>query len=548
MKHFSTIQEQFFYSFPIDVEEKQKIDGIIALLEESGVAELICNNESTSHMGRPEYDPCTLFAVTLLGFSIGKASLRDIESYCKNDLRFIYVTGGKSPSYSTICRFIKDVIQPHHDEIFALITKKIYEKCHVENDTCFIDGTKIEANANKFKFVWKPTKYHESLANKTRNLLSHMKLTKDVPHEGIISSALVSTKVTEAANQSAADVGVAEKAYAKMCEHLMEYLLKTLEYEEKERICGENRNSYFKTDHDATAMCLKQDYYSGLGSSMHAAYQAQIIVSSGLISSYYVSQDRSDLYCFVPSIEIFHCMYGKYPKRIGADSGYGCTLNYSFCKNHGIKAFVKYNEWQGECSGRRPALYEYNESDSTITCLGERTGYRVDVPGRHPKNQGGVFYKVTGCTGCAFMPYCRQFNKEKVAEEKVFEVNPEFQKFKQEARDLLLTPEGIEMRVNRSCQVEGAFGVIKQDMSYTRFRRRNIDPVSTEFMLTCLGYNLRKYMSFLIKEKLPKYWVAPADLKCEQFKKPSAKRLANKVNKKRQKSVNEKAKSSYKYK
>lgn len=59
-----------------------------------------------------------------------------------------------------------------------------------------------------------------------------------------------------------------------------QYLIKLLEYEEKEQICGENRNSYFKTDKDATAMVLKEDYYSKLSHDFHAGYNIQVMVSS----------------------------------------------------------------------------------------------------------------------------------------------------------------------------------------------------------------------------------------------------------------------------
>ena len=88
---------------------------------------------------------------------------------------------------------------------------------------------------------------------------------------------------------------------------------------------------------------------------------------------------------------------------------------------------------------------------------------------------------------------------EGVGSFKIFEVSPEYQRYKQEARDLLFSVEGIEMRVNRSIQAEGAFGGIKQNMSYTRLRRTSIDKASLEIMLTCLGFNLRKYMKAITK-------------------------------------------------
>ena len=111
-------------------------------------------------------------------------------------------------------------------------------------------------------------------------------------------------------------------------EFLKSALIKSLEYEEKEKICGPDRNSYYKTDHDATAMCLKRDYYSGLGTNTHAAYNTQIIVCKGLIATYYVSQSRSDLKDLIPALDKFYESYSIYPKYLCADSGYGSLNNY----------------------------------------------------------------------------------------------------------------------------------------------------------------------------------------------------------------------------
>ena len=166
---------------------------------------------------------------------------------------------------------------------------------------------------------------------------------------------------------------------------------------------------------------------------------------------------------------------------------------------------------------------------------------------RHHKFKGSVFYRVDNCTGCEFMPYCRQFMKEPAGTFKIFEINPAYQKLKQEARNLLLSVEGIEMRVNRSCQSEGCFGVLKQDMFFDRFRRTGMEQVKVEFMLTALGYNIRKFLRYCEKGVPVKYWTAPETTVPETFKKPSAKRLKNRTEKKRLKSANEIARN-YTYK
>lgn len=148
-------------------------------------------------------------------------------------------------------------------------------------NTVFLDSTKQKAKANKYKFVWKPITLHNRLSDKVRSLLKTLGLEKDVPSGGIIPSLTIMKKLEETEELAAEKLVGGEKALQKMSENLLEYLLKTLKYEEKEAICGPNRNSYCKTDYSATAMYLKSDYYNGLGCNMHAAYSTQILVSNG---------------------------------------------------------------------------------------------------------------------------------------------------------------------------------------------------------------------------------------------------------------------------
>lgn len=320
-----------------------------------------------------------------------------------------------------------------------------------------------------------------------------------------------------------------------------------MEYEEKERICGPNRNSYYKTDHGATAMCLKSDYYSGLGSSMHAAYNTQIVVSKGIITAYYVSQSRNDYADFIPTLQLLYDKYGKYPELVCADSGYGSLNNYQFLYENQIKNFVKYRSWEGNVSGKNPDKY-YLNNDNTITCLNGNKGERIKIEDRHPTRPNALFYIVEGCLECEFMPFCKKYLKNKNENTRVFEVDEKLILYKQEAEKNLLSPKGIEMRVNRSSQVEGAYGVIKQDMEYTRLKRTTLEKARLEIMLICLGYNIRKLFRHFEGKARFNYWTAPFELKEEKFKKPSAKRLSNKAKKPVEKSVNDKAKSNYKYK
>ena len=551
MSYYNIRQSFFILSSTIKVEETQKIDRFLQLLDKSGVCDLLKKqmiHDEENKGGRPGYNIYNMLAAIIYSFAFNKASLRNIEDLCNYDLRVIYIMENETPTYRTIGNFINEYIIPNRDSIFSLITQEIFKECDLKMDKAYIDGSKFEADANKYKFVWKPTTFHTKLGEKIRILLNNYGIQRGVPSEGIINSKTVAEKLLELNEVlSKYDLSLKENKKHKEAYNLMyKYLEKSLEYEEKERICGPNRNSYYKTDTDATAMCLKEDYYSGLGSNMHAAYNVQLSVIYGIISTYLVTQSRNDIDDFIPIVEKHYEMYGNYPKAICADAGYGSLKKYEYLRISNIKNYVKYMTWEGNASGKKPSQYKINP-DNTITCLNGITGYITTETQAHPRKKNSVFYKIDGCNNCNFKDYCKRFMQDKTQNFKIFEVSQILQHHIQEAESNLLSPEGIEMRVNRSSQIEGAFGVIKYNFMYERFRRTSLEKVSTECMLVCLGYNIRKLFKFFSRNAKFDYWKAPEDLKAENFKKPSAKRLSKKASKIKPKSVNQEAKDKYKY-
>ena len=543
MLNFTTRKTFLFPSFELDEKEREKLDRFLLLLEKSKVEELfsIRDDKYFEKGGRTPYSCYDLFAVILYGFAFGSPTLRDLEDSCRFDLRYIYLMQQERPTHIRFGEFINEIILPHRREIFKRITKTIIKELNIDISDCFVDGSKFEADANKYKFVWKPTTFHNKLSDKIRKLLNEVGLSRGIPNEGIISSRQIADKLSELY-----EIRKNGTYYEKQFNLLNDYLIKALEYEEKERICGPNRNSYYKTDHDATAMSLKADYYSGLGSNMHAAYNSQLLVSKGIICSYYVSQSTSDFIDFIPILKAFYDIFEKYPKRVCADAGYGSLGNYRFLYEHEIENYVKFSNFEGNVSGRNPDRY-YLKKDGTITCLNNLTGRQIEISGRHPKYQGAVFYQIEGCRNCSFSQYCKKQMKNKDEDFRIFEIQKDLILYKQDAFENLLSPKGIEMRVNRSSQVEGAFGVIKEDMNYTRLRRTTMEKVDTEFMLTYMGYNIRKLFRFFEGKAKLDYWKAPANLEPEIKKKPSAKRLSKKASKKKVQPVNKKARD-YKYK
>ena len=526
MSYFITRKMFLTPSFELNVKEEEKLLKFLMFLEKSNVSSIINkyigNNKGKG--GRPNVNYYNLFATIIYGFTFGRDTLRDLEDACMYDLRYIFLMEQTRVSYSTFSHFINKVIVPNEKEIFTLLNLQIKKELNINFDDAFVDGTKFEANANKYKFVWKPITFHKKISVTFFDLLKNNNLCSTYRFEELVSSKTISSAISELSlNKNSYSI----KQYDNLLKALTSILLKVLEYEEKERICGPNRNSYYKTDHDATAMALKTDYYSGLGSRMHAAYNTQILVINGIVFSYYVSQSRSDFSDFIPILDDFYSSYHCFPVNVCADAGYGSLYNYEYLNKNNIGNYVKHQSWEGNVSGTYPDCYYLND-DNTITCLNGKIGYPVILENRHPKKAKAIFYKIDNCTDCPFKPYCMKYSKNIDADNKIFEVIPKFMKYKQQAESNLLSIKGIEMRVNRSVQVEGVFGNEKQNRGYTRIRRRGLSKSSTEMMLVLLGLNIKKLFNFYSTNHFPKFWSLPDNLLPQQFKKPSAKRLSKK--------------------
>ena len=537
MNFFSTKRPIFIVPTKNCYAEFEKIDKFMLFLEKSGVGKIIENVKCYDKecKGAKGYSPYNLFAMIIYCFSKFNATLRDIEDKCIFDMRVNYIMEGNIPDHSVIGKFINKYIVPYQYEIFTCLNKQIIKEFNLDNSDVYIDGTKIEANANKYKFVWRPDKFHIKLDLKIKNLLYEMGYIS-LNIKKIIKSEKLYEYLNDYVKKNNIDInnipigkGKRLKKEQKNYKLGYEYLIKLLEYEEKERICGENRKSYFKTDYDATAMVLKEDYYSKLSHDFHAGYNVQILVSSLLILMYGVFQDRNDYKTLIPMNNLYYKYYGKYPKNECDDAGYGNYANYKYMKEHQIKNYVKFLNWEGESNGKSPQLFYI--FDDGIMCLDTCIGEEVSFDYRQRKrNKDGKLYKFTGCNKCQYSYKCKSKLKNKDCDIRYIELIPEYEMLKEEARTNLLSPKGIEIRVNRSIQAEGTFGQIKNNMNYERIRRRGIEKVSCEIMLMCLGVNIRRYFKALNNNNKFKKncWKNSTTLQKEKFPyvKPKEKKLS----------------------
>ena len=192
--------------FPVPQQEVfgeyEKIDEFMEILEKSGVYQIIKSVKQKKNLCKqeqknPKYNEYNLFAAIIYCFAKFKGSLRDIEDKCMFDIRVMYIMEGKKPDYSTIGNFINDYFLPYQYEIFTLINIQIIKELNLNISDNFVDGTKIEANANKYKFVWKPTKYHKKLNEKIKDKLKELGYNDINEKETLIKSYELKTIIDE---------------------------------------------------------------------------------------------------------------------------------------------------------------------------------------------------------------------------------------------------------------------------------------------------------------------------------------------------------------
>lgn len=459
--------------------------------------------------GRIRYNPVNMLKTVLFGFMTqGYMSLRELEDSCSVNIRFMYLMDNERPSYRTFGYFINEVLADSIEEIFNEINQKIFEEQHVDLEHIYIDGSKFEANANKYSWVWKKAteKSRYRLFGKVTALLDEM-------NEALIFSGLKIQTNVEYSPEGLKDIlaryaaafetdpasfvsgkGHRKSIQQRQYEKLQEYIEKLEGYIEKIEICGPDRNSYSKSDNSATFMRIKTDYMGN--DQLLPAYNVQVGVTDEYIAVVDVNQYRSDMDCFIPLMEQFHKTYGFYPKYPVADAGYGSYNNYIYCEQHGMEKYMKFPMFKKETKDKKyhndpfRAVNFKLDKDGDLRCPNGKKfhfAYRKNIKGNQYGRQEEV-YICEDCSGCPYAAECKKTEKNRS-----IRINRELTAMHQEVIENLENIHGALLRMNRSIQAEGTFGIMKNDRWYKRIVRRGIESVRMELFLVSIGHNLYKY-------------------------------------------------------
>ena len=511
-KDYTQNAEGYQLKLPLNIETIIPEDDSVRLLSQFVEAMDLTDLYSTYERIN-SVSPRTLLKIVLYSYMNGDYSSRSMELNCKRDINFMFLLEGQSaPDHATFARFRSIHFAPCSKRILAEMSNTLFELGEVSGETIFIDGTKIEASANKYTFVWKKTvtKNQEKLLVKLADFIAECEQLYDIK---IVYGNTIKMKYVKKLRKKlyalkesenvvfVHGIGKRKTPLQKSIETLEGYLSRFKEYNQKIHICGE-RNSYSKTDHDATFMRMKEDAMGN--GQLKPAYNLQHGVDSEYITWLTIGPQPTDTTTLIPFLKDAeeHLKF-KYT-NITADAGYESEENYLFLEGNGQLSYIKPANYEISKTRKyrnnieKIENMEYDEEADVYTC---RNNQKLTVDHiSHSKSKTGyvsekTIYKCENCESCSYKKECIKGNNCKTPLEertKILQVAKTFLKYRQEDLKRILSEEGILFRINRSIQAEGSFGDLKQDMQFRRYLSKGTVNVLAESTLLAMARNINK--------------------------------------------------------
>lgn len=453
--------------------------------------------------GSSSYHPRMLLKAIIYAYVTNIYSSRKMEEACRFQTPFLWLTGAQTPDHNTLNRFRSQRLQGVLREVFTQVVHLLAQEGLLSLKEVYTDGTKMEANANRYTFVWgnaiKTNK--EKMAAQLKELWQYAQsvakeeMGDDEPTDFTTLSPEKVKQTVEQIDQALKASGKAstkmkaKATYAK--KHWPDNLTK---YEQQEQIL-DGRASYSKTDTDATFMRMKEDHMKN--GQLKAGYNVQISASRQFVVAYSIHPNPTDTLTLAPHLEQFEKDHGFLPDVLTADAGYGSEQNYELLEQKGIEAYVKYNYFDKDQSSsernKQPFTQDqlyYNEDKDCFICP---MGQPMERVGEIRKKTGSGFeqrlvkYRAKNCAGCAMRGLCF-----KGSGNRSIEVNHNLNRHKELARLRLCSEQGIAHRKRRCYEAEPVFGNMKWNHGLRRFLLRGKEKVEIEFGLWAIAQNLRK--------------------------------------------------------
>jgi len=451
--------------------------------------------------GCSSYHPRLLLKLLVYGYLSNQYSSRKIEQAAKQNVHFMWLSAMSYPDHNTINRFRSDRLKGVLKEVFSQVVLLLVEKEIITLKEAYLDGTKIEANANRYTFVWgrSITKSKERIKKQLDELWNY---AESVAREELENNEPDSFEKIDQESVlrtiESIDKALKGKQVDKKVKQKLEYARKNWpenlkKYEQQEKTLG-NRNSYSKTDPDATFMRMKEDHM--LNGQLKPGYNWQISTENQYILGYTIHQTTNDTNTLEAHMESLKYNLGKMPETLVADAGYGSEENYEYLEKNNIEAFVKYQYFHKEQSKKwrtdpyRTENLMYDEKNNSYTCpMGQQMNF-IKEKIKYTDNgfsQTKRVYQAKKCNGCPMRDAC---NKSKG--NRTIEINARLNHYKSIIRKRLTSERGRKYRSQRPVDVEAVFGIIKGNRNYRKFLLRGLEKVEIEAGLLALAHNLSK--------------------------------------------------------
>ena len=452
--------------------------------------------------GTSSYNPRMLLKVIVYAYLNNVYSGRQMEKLLVENIAYMWLSGMQTPDFRTINLFRSKRLAGKFDDIFTQIVLLLHDENLVSLKVQYIDGTKIESVANKYTFVWKGSteKNKAKLEANVRSALeaaeTALAMENAEEHHELTSEEMA--RRADRILRKMDEEGISDKRMRKSVEKVRsESSSKMQEYEDKMETLGE-RNSYSKTDPDATFMRMKEDAMNN--GQTKPGYNIQIATENQFITNYGIFWRPTDQGTLIPFLTSFSDRYGMQSDEVCADSGYGSEQNYAHMFGSGIVPYVKYNMFHAEEHRKyknNPFLTQnmfYNADEDYYVCpMGQHLDHIGDIKSKSDLGYESTVsrYRAQDCTECPLRGMCYKG----MSDRRTIEVNHQADAYRAEAKRLLTSERGLHHRSNRPIEPEAVFGDIKQNHGFKRFRLKSNTKVKVEFGLVALAHNLRKYIA-----------------------------------------------------
>ena len=523
-KDYSVCSCNYQFRLPLELEVLIPNDDPVRLLNVfvEGM-ELTDLYQTYGKIKKSQASPRQLFKIVIYAAMNRIYSSRDIECSCRRDINFMYLLEGKpAPDHATIARFISLHLSQCSKKTLAEVTALLKDLGEISGVHIFIDGTKIESAANRYTFVWKKavTKLQKRLCEKIAVLVEELELLYGIRlifngrKFGLRTLKKIRKKLYAIKKEEGIifvhGCGRRKSRLQRSIETLEGYMEKLKEYTQKIYNCGD-RNSYSKTDPDATFMRMKEDHM--MNGQLKPAYNLQHGVDSEYITWLDVTQRPTDTRTLIPFLKDMEEHLSFRYRDIVADAGYESEENYLYMEENGQVAFIKPNNYEKSKTqkykkdiGRMENMAYDEEKDCYVCHAGKEIARVYD---RKEKTATGykrvtTVYRCEDCKGCPYKTSCIKGNNCKTPMEdrlKTLYVSKTMKQKRQEDLERITSDYGIQLRMNRSIQAEGSFANVKEDMGFRRYAYRGIENVTAQSVILAIAHNVNKYHNKIQSDK-----------------------------------------------